>query len=326
MENISRWQKEMQKLLAEKIQSQKGLSIIYTINKIISKNNPVEITLLEIVKEIPKAWQFSEYAYARIKYDNREYKPEVFKETRWIQKQIFETYDRKWGAIDLFYTKQFPRADEGPFLHEERQLLENIATILCNYLNSQNSLESVDAPAAEDVRNLESSRRQIEEKNIEETLSQICRNMPKSWKYPEYAVARIVYDGSEYLSSGKSLDNIDCSLRKVFTTIDNKSGKIEIYYLKGFPFENREAYLASEDELINNMANLITGFLNIIKGNEIRQPGERDGSQVSGKAEGSRIFACINEISKRFRNGISIEATLEEMDRLWNEAKFELKE
>jgi len=313
MENISRWQKEMQKLLAEKIQSQKGLSIIYTINKIISKNNPVEITLLEIVKEIPKAWQFSEYAYARIKYDNREYKPEVFKETRWIQKQIFETYDRKWGAIDLFYTKQFPRADEGPFLHEERQLLENIATILCNYLNSQNSLESVDAPAAEDVRNLESSRRQIEEKNIEETLSQICRNMPKSWKYPEYAVARIVYDGSEYLSSGKSLDNIDCSLRKVFTTIDNKYGKIEIYYLKGFPFENREAYLASEDELINNMANLITGFLNIIKGNEIRQPGERDGSQVSGKAEGSRIFACINEISKRFRNGISIEATLEEI-------------
>ncbi len=109
MEDISHWQKEMQKLLAEKIQSQKGLSIIYLINKIISRRDSVENTLYEIVKEIPKGWQYSEYAYARIKYDGQEYRPENFKETRWIQKQIFETYDKKWGAIDVFYSKQFPK-------------------------------------------------------------------------------------------------------------------------------------------------------------------------------------------------------------------------
>src|SRR5512145_1131037 len=126
MEDISHLQEEMQRLLAEKIQSQKGLSIIYRINKIISKRDLVENTLIQIANEIPKAWQFSEYAYARIKYDGREFKPESFKETRWIQKQIFETFDKKWGAIDVFYSKQFPRADEGPFLNEERQLLENI--------------------------------------------------------------------------------------------------------------------------------------------------------------------------------------------------------
>ena len=134
MEDISHLQKEMQKLLAEKIQSQKGLSIIYVINKIINKKNPVEDTLLEIVKEIPKAWQFSEYAYARIKYDGREYRPEDFKETRWIQKQIFETLIKNGEPLMSSMSKQFPKADEGPFLHEERQLLENIATIVCNYL------------------------------------------------------------------------------------------------------------------------------------------------------------------------------------------------
>ncbi len=36
------------------------------------------------------------------------------------------------------------RADEGPFLHEERQLLENIATIVCNYLNSQQAISQSD--------------------------------------------------------------------------------------------------------------------------------------------------------------------------------------
>ena len=48
-------QKDMQKLLAEKIQSQKGLSIIYSINQIISKKYPAGQTLSEIVREIPKA-------------------------------------------------------------------------------------------------------------------------------------------------------------------------------------------------------------------------------------------------------------------------------
>jgi hypothetical protein len=79
MEDLSNLQKEMQKLLAEKIQSQKGLSIIYSINKIISKKYPPAQTLSEIIREIPKAWQFSEYAYARIKYDGKEYLPPVFR-------------------------------------------------------------------------------------------------------------------------------------------------------------------------------------------------------------------------------------------------------
>jgi len=313
MENISRWQKEMQKLLAEKIQSQKGLSIIYTINKVISTKGSIENTLLEIVKEIPKAWQFSEYAYARIKYDGREYRADDFRESRWIQKQVFETYDKKWGAIDVFYTKQFPRADEGPFLHEERQLLENIATIVSNFLNSQLASGRSEEIEEETTLRLEHTRKQSEEKNINETLTQICRNMPRSWHYPEYAVARIVYGGKEYLSSDKSFEDHKWSLKEEFTTIDKKSGKIEFYYLRGFPITEEEAYLKSESVLLSNMANLITGFLNIIKGNEIRNPSDRE-EVTSGETNGNaRIFASINEISKRLRNGLSIGTTLSEI-------------
>ncbi len=303
----------MQKLLAEKIQSQKGLSIIYTINKIISKKGSVESTLHEIAKEIPKAWQFSEYAYARIKYDGREYRPNDFRESRWIQKQIFETYDKKWGAIDVFYTKQFPRADEGPFLHEERQLLENIATIVSNYLNANLADDRAEEVEEESALRLEQSRRLDEEKNIHDTLTQICRNMPRSWHYPEYAVARIVYGGREYLSSEKSFEDHKWCLREEFTTIDRKSGKIEFYYLKGFPVTDEEAYLKSETVLLSNMANLITGFLNIIKGNEIRNPADREAVQPSEAGGNTRIFASINEISKRLREGLSIESTLSEI-------------
>jgi len=312
-EDISKLQKEMQKLLAEKIQSQKGLSIIYTINKVISKKNSIDKTLNEIVGEIPKAWQFSEYCHARIKYDGQEYRLPGFRETRWIQKHIFETYDKKWGAIDVFYTKQFPKADEGPFLHEERQLLENIATIVSNYLNSQQGAGQKDEGDQDATLKLERSRRLSEEKNIEDALSQISKNMPKSWQYPEHAVGRIMYDGKEYLSSDKDFSDSELSLKEEFTTIDRKSGTIEFHYLKGFPATFEESYLKSEEELLGNMANLITGFINIIKGNEIRQPADRDDEQGGEKRTDNRIFASINEISKRLRSGMFIESTLNEL-------------
>ena len=58
------------------------------------------------------------------------------------------------------------------------------------------------------------------------------------------------------------------------------------------------------------MANLIAGFLNIIKGNEIRNPSDKEDAKSSEINEPNRIFACINEISKILRNGLSIDTTL----------------
>jgi hypothetical protein len=316
MEDVSKLQKEMQKLLAEKIQSQKGLSIIYSINRIISRKLPVGQTLSEIAREIPNGWQFSEYAFARIKYDGHEYRPATFRETRWIQKQVFETYDKKWGAIDVFYTKQFPKADEGPFLHEERQLLENIATIVSNYLNAGQRPDLPEGFGQDEAVTFERTRRISEEKNIDDALFKICRNMPNSWQFPDYAVARILYDGKEYLSSDRDYRESEWSLKEEFTTIDRKSGTIEFFYLNGFPATYRETHMESEKELLGNMANLITGFLNIIKGNEIRQPGERDEKQGGDSKADNRIFSCINEISKSLRNGHSVETTISEIIEL----------
>ncbi len=310
MENTPDLQKEMQKILAEKIQSQKGLNIIFEINNIIKRGDPLEKTLYEIIKVIPKAWQFSEYAYARIKYDNQEFRPENFKETRWIQKQIFETYDKKWGAIDIFYTKQFPKADEGPFLSKERQLLENIATILCYYLNSQKALEEPEKNEKDDALKSGHSLIGQTKKNIEETLLQICRNMPKSWQYPDFAVARIEYDGKEYLSSEKNYKDYEWNLKDEFTTIHQKSGSIEFFYLKGFPVENKEQYLKTEKELLGNMANLIASFLNIIEGKELKTTINVE-SQIHG--ENSKILSTLNELSNILRNGITIEDTLNQV-------------
>ena len=60
-----------------------------------------------------------------------------FREGDWRQSQKFDTIDNRKGSIEVFYLKKFPELDEGPFLKEERQLIENLASIISNYLNSQ---------------------------------------------------------------------------------------------------------------------------------------------------------------------------------------------
>ncbi len=69
-----------------------------------------------------------------------------------------------------------------------------------------------------------------EGKPIEETLQQICMLLPKAWQYPEYTVARIIFDKKEF----KTPDFVETPWlqKQNFETIDNLKGSIEVYYLK----------------------------------------------------------------------------------------------
>ena len=84
----------------------------------------------------PSAWQFPEFTVCRIKYGNIEIKSQNFKESKWCQRQLFETIDSQVGSIEIFYLKAFTMAFEGPFLEEERYLIINLANLITGYLNS----------------------------------------------------------------------------------------------------------------------------------------------------------------------------------------------
>jgi len=69
-------------------------------------------------------------------FSGMEFTTAHFKETRWGQKQTFETIDFQKGIIEVFYLKEFPLSEEGPFLKEEGHLLEIIAGLITGYLDS----------------------------------------------------------------------------------------------------------------------------------------------------------------------------------------------
>lgn len=126
----------IQRLLFEKKERLKELNAINKTTEILKGNKPIEEMLQEICYILPPAWQYPEYTAARIKFGKRDFVSANFKETKWVQRRIFETLDDKEGTIEIFYLKEFPIIDEGPFMKEERHLINNLSVLISGYLNT----------------------------------------------------------------------------------------------------------------------------------------------------------------------------------------------
>jgi signal transduction histidine kinase len=106
----------------------KELTCLYAIARMVSKP---EITLEEIlrgiVKLLPSAWLYPEIACARIIMDGHSYSTPRFREGRWKQSADIVVHDETRGQVEIFYTEERPELDEGPFMWEERNLLDAVA-------------------------------------------------------------------------------------------------------------------------------------------------------------------------------------------------------
>lgn len=127
---------EINKLIYERRERLKELAAINQTTQILREGKPVDETLQQLAMIFPEAWQYPAYTTARIKFDGKEYKSAGFQESRWLQRQHFESINEKKGAIEIYYTKEFVTEDEGPFLQEERHLISNLANMITGFLNS----------------------------------------------------------------------------------------------------------------------------------------------------------------------------------------------
>lgn len=80
-----------------------------------------------VVEVLPPSWQYPETTCARIVFRERVFVSQGFKATRWYQRAAIGMYGETVGAVEVFYKAQMPDSYEGPFLREERALLEGVA-------------------------------------------------------------------------------------------------------------------------------------------------------------------------------------------------------
>ena len=143
MNDLINQNKDINKLLAENKERLKELACINETTKIIKEGKSVEETLQKIVMRLPKAWQYPEYTVARILFGGHEFRTPGFNETNWAQKQTFQTIDGEESAIEIYYTKEFKRLYEGPFLKEECDLILNLSNLILGFINSKKAKEII---------------------------------------------------------------------------------------------------------------------------------------------------------------------------------------
>ncbi len=106
----------------------KELHCLYGIFRVMEKpSNSLEDILRQTVTILPPAWQYPDITAARILYQGHEFKTDNFHETQWKQSAELHAYDEPVGSVEIVFLEQEPEREEGPFLKEERSLINAIA-------------------------------------------------------------------------------------------------------------------------------------------------------------------------------------------------------
>jgi len=172
------------RLLRESKERLKELNCINKTTEIIKQGFGIEETLQKISLLLAEAYQYPEDALSCIEYDGKRYTSEMFSQTPWVQKSEFQTAEGKKGEIIICYTREFPvESDEGPFLKEERDLINNIAMLVSNYINSVR---------IKDILHYEEPK--IDLANIQQSAQQYSRQLLQKFINKDYYERDIYHD------------------------------------------------------------------------------------------------------------------------------------
>lgn len=118
--------------LAERV---KELRCLYGIDELARREGATIEEILEgTAMLIPPSWQYPEITEGRITYEGKEFTTKTFKKTKWRQTADIVIDRTSAGSIEVYYTKAMPEKYEGPFLEEERNLIDSMATRLSSII------------------------------------------------------------------------------------------------------------------------------------------------------------------------------------------------
>jgi signal transduction histidine kinase len=120
----------------------KELTCLYEMSELAYQDNlSFDELINNTLKLIPPAWQYPEYTVARIILDNHQYNSAEFKDLPFRLAEEIIINGQHRGTVEVFYIKSMPEADEGPFLKEERKLIQAIARKIALIIERKETLE-----------------------------------------------------------------------------------------------------------------------------------------------------------------------------------------
>ncbi len=102
---------------------------------------PLEVLLEHLAAQLPQAYQYPSIAVVRVECEDRVVQSPGFQLTEWEQSADIGTLLARGGRLTVCYLEARPEEAEGPFLEEERELLNTVGELLGERLERQRTRE-----------------------------------------------------------------------------------------------------------------------------------------------------------------------------------------
>jgi len=115
--------------LVESLQERaKELNCLYRVDEILSDPaRSIAEICPQIVEALPPGWKYPEACAVRLNLRGDRCQTATFHETPWFLAAPIVVEGQQVGALTVHYMVEKPAADDGPFLKEERKLIDTIA-------------------------------------------------------------------------------------------------------------------------------------------------------------------------------------------------------
>jgi pyruvate,water dikinase len=135
---IENQEKPLDRLVEELKERAKELNCLYEVQETLAKPGiTTSEALTRIIYVIPPGWQYPDICVSQITIGEELFQSPEFRKTPWAIHSDIILQDQSVGRISVFYTENKPDMDEGPFLQEERRLINTIADQIGNFLLHQ---------------------------------------------------------------------------------------------------------------------------------------------------------------------------------------------
>lgn len=128
-------EKSKNQTVAELKERVKELKTLYTVGRILQSNHTTDEIFKQIVETIPPGWQFPEITASRLVIGNSVYCTKNYDPSGQNQKSTTKSEKGKLILLEVIYLERMPEIDEGPFLNEERQLLDMLVDMIKTYVD-----------------------------------------------------------------------------------------------------------------------------------------------------------------------------------------------
>jgi predicted nucleotidyltransferase len=210
----------------------KELNCFYRITKIVNDSKlSIDEALQKIVELIPSAWQYPEITCVRIFLDKRkEFRTENYKKTKWTLESNLIVDEKKIGILEVHYLEEKPLTDEGPFLLEERRLIDAISGVIGKFIEERHIKEELE----QQRRRLDLVQKIMKEEEKEATAKAKAPEKKHDWevildllvKTDPRTLLRITRKMTYYLYRIEN-EKVTNLLNKIAPSIDSDSSAVD---------------------------------------------------------------------------------------------------